>query len=211
MHDISLKNEASKTLAKSLFYNGELYCRAAYLLKAQRNSDVAMVLPGNVNAALSLELYFNSLFILDRGIEFRIGGRPSHRFDILFEKLSGNTQHSLIKKFNITIKERPTGDILMLEKIIKKEVPRSLKNNLDDWSKIFVELRYVYSFKKKYENKVLNMAFFPEIRSCVVSAILEKEPTWANPAIEDIEDFIPLYPDQYLAREEKLKNLQQYI
>ncbi len=203
---IDSKNDFLKSLAKSLFFNGEVYLRAAYLLNAQKNIDPALILPGNVNAALALELYFSSLFILDRKAEFRVGGRPSHRFDILFDQLTSTTRHILNKKFNDIINERPMNDVLIIEKVMEMAVPRTLKKNLENWSRIFVELRYVHAFKKKYENKKLDMVFFPEVRNCVVNVILEIEPTWANPGPKDIEDFVPLYPAEYLARQQLLKS-----
>ena len=58
-----------KSRARSIFGHAQVYERAARLLNTAGTSDPAMLLPSMVNAALSLELYFKSLYVLDRGAE----------------------------------------------------------------------------------------------------------------------------------------------
>ena len=61
-----------KSRARSIFDHAQVYERAARLLNTAGTSDPAMLLPSMVNAALSLELYFKSLYVIDRGAEFKV-------------------------------------------------------------------------------------------------------------------------------------------
>ena len=169
-----------KTLARSIFNNGQVYERAARLLNAAGTSDPAMLLPSMVNAALSLELYFKSLYILDRGVEFKVRGRHSHDFAALFEELHGPTKQHLVDQFNAALSARETNDIRAMERTFKWAVPKDLKTNLIQWASLFVDLRYAHHFIVKYQGKQKTMMFFPEIRNSVYNTIINRESTWAR-------------------------------
>jgi len=137
-----------------------------------------MLLPSMVNAALSLELYFKSLYVLDRGVEFKVKGKHSHDFAALFEELQEPTKRHLLAQFNTALSARDTNDIRMIERSLKMLVPRDLKTNLVQWASLFVDLRYTYEFIEKYKGEQKTMMFFPEIRDSVYNTIIDRESTW---------------------------------
>ena len=169
-----------KSLARSIFGNAQVYDRAARLLNTAGASDPAMLLPSIVNAALSLELYFKSLYALDRGAEFKVKGRHSHDFAALFEELHEPTKQHLLTKFNTAISARATDDIRMIESTLKMVVPRDLKTNLIQWASFFTDLRYADYFIEKNKGVQKTMMFFPEIRDSVYNTIIERESTWKS-------------------------------
>ena len=167
-----------KSRAQSIFSHAQIYGRAAYLLNTAGASDPAMLLPSTVNAALSLELYFKSLYILDHGTEFKVNGKPSHHFAILFEELQEPTKRQLLDQFNMALSSRNNNDILILKSSFNMVAPRDMKTNLVQWANVFVDLRYAYEFTEKNKGKPKSMMFFPEIRDSVHNTIIAREPTW---------------------------------
>ena len=150
-----------KSRARSIFGNAQVYDRAARLLNTAGASDPAMLLPSIVNAALSLELYFKSLYALDRGAEFKVKGRHSHDFAALFEELHEPTKQHLLTKFNTAISARATDDIRMIESTLKMVVPRDLKTNLIQWASFFTDLRYADYFIEKKQRGAKDYDVFP--------------------------------------------------
>jgi len=169
-----------KFLARSIFSNAQVYDKAARLLNAAGASDPALLLPSMVNAALSLELYFKSLYVLDHGSEFKVKGRHSHDFAALFEELHEPTKQHLLAKFNTAISARATDDIRMIESTLKITVPRDFKTNLIQWASLFTDLRYAYYFIEKNKGVQKTMIFFPEIRDSVYNTTIERESTWKS-------------------------------
>src|SRR5207253_2028335 len=82
-----------KERARSVFRSAEMYSRAAVLLNTSGNPTI--LLPSIVNAALSLELYFKSLYLLEHGADFKPRGRHSHDFHALYIELSASTRERL--------------------------------------------------------------------------------------------------------------------
>jgi hypothetical protein len=169
-----------KSRSWSIFRHAQVYERAARLLNAAGTSDPALLLPSMVNAALSLELYFKSLYVLDRGAEFKVKGRHSHDFAALFEELQEPTKEHLLAQFNTALSARNTNDIRMVESSLNMVVPQDLKENLVQWASIFVDLRYAYDFIETYKGEQKTMMFFPEIRDSVYNAIIGRESTWKS-------------------------------
>ena len=163
--------------AQAIFDHAQVYERAARLLNMAGVSDPALLLPSMVNAALSLELYFKALYVLDHGVEFKVNGRHSHDFVALFERLHEKTKEHLLARFNTALSARDATDIDMLERSMKVVVPRDLQTNLAEWASIFVDLRYAYDFIDKHKGNQRTMMFFPEIRDAVHSAIIDHEST----------------------------------
>ncbi|MDE1890453.1 MAG: hypothetical protein KGJ87_07560 [Planctomycetota bacterium] len=124
-----------------------------------------------------MELYFKSLYALDRGAEFKVKGRHSHDFAALFEELHEPTKQH---KFNTAISARATDDIRMIESTLKMVVPRDLKANLNQWASLFTDLRYAGYFIEKNKGVQKTMMFFPEIRDSVYNTIIERESTWKS-------------------------------
>ena len=104
-----------KSRARSIFGNAQVYEKASRILNAAGASDPAMLLPSNVNAALSLELYFKSLNILEHGVEFKINGKHSHHFAQLFQELKEPTRQQLIEKFKTAVSNMDPNEIPHLD------------------------------------------------------------------------------------------------
>jgi hypothetical protein len=169
-----------KSRARSIFDNAQVYDRAAHLLNAAGSSDPAMLLPSTVNAALSLELYFKSLYILDHGAEFKVNGKHSHHFAILFEELKEPTKQQLLSKFKTALAIMDAKYIPSAESSLKMVVPKDLKTNLVQWANVFVDLRYAHTFVEKNKGKPKTMMFFPQIRDSVYNTIIDRESTWKS-------------------------------
>ena len=129
-------------------------------------------------SALSFELYFKSLYILDHGIDFKENGKHSHNFAVLFEKLHMPTKLQLLDQFNVACAAMDSKCIPGVESSLKIVVPKDLKTNLVQWASVFTELRYAYELKAKGKQKI--MLFFPEIRNSVYNTIITREPAWVS-------------------------------
>ena len=167
-----------RNIARLIFGNAQIYERVYRILNAAGGNDPSLLLPGNVNAALSLELYFKSLNILEHGVEFKINGKHSHHFAQLFQQLKEPTKIQLSEKFKIAISNVDPNEIARLEWMLGGVVPKDLKTNLVEWSTIFTDLRYAHSFIEKYKGKKVAMAFYPQIVDSVCTVIIDREPTW---------------------------------
>lgn len=169
-----------KILALAIFKNAQVYERASYVLNAAGSQDLALLLPSKVNAALSLELYFKSLKIIEHGVEFKIKGKHSHHFGQLFQELSETTKDSLNERFKAAVSRMDPNEIPRLESAIGGVIPKDLKTNLVEWAALFTDLRYGHSFIEKYKGKRVAMAFYSQIVESVVGHIYEREPGWAS-------------------------------
>jgi hypothetical protein len=151
---------------KKILENAELYEKAAFILN-ERN----LFLPSQVNAALSLELYFKALYLIDKNEDFKIKRKHSHNFHELFNLLSSEIKEKLNMKFNYLLSQRNMDDVNQLEFDMKRDkieiiIPRTLEENLKCWSEIFINVRY------SYDNKELRiMLFLPEIQQVVKETI----------------------------------------
>ena len=169
-----------KNLALSIFKNAKIYERAATALQAAAHFDTPLLLPSNVNAALSLELYLKSLNILEHGVEFKIKGKHSHHFGQLYNELNEPTKLNLNMRFKSSVSQMNIDPITLLEREIGRSIPRDLKTNLNVWACIFTDLRYTHSFMEKYKEKPITMVFYPQIAESIVGHILEREPSWIS-------------------------------
>ena len=156
-----------KSVAKSIFKNAQIYEKAAWVIQSATMHEMALLLPRNVNAALSLELYFKSLNILEHGIEFKINNKHSHHFAQLFQELKEVTKRSLNERFEQAIFEMDPNEFLPLETAIGGVIPKDLKSNLVVWASVFTDLRYLHTFTEKNKNQKFTMAFFPQIANSV--------------------------------------------
>lgn len=158
--------------AKAIFFNAKRYSKANYYLNLASLQNVDLFLPSLVNAALSLELYFKTLFYLENATDFKISGKHSHNFSCLFDELKISTQKELEQSFDGLIRSRSLLDIEKIEQASAVVIPRDLKSNLKSWSDVFVKVRYIYDFS----GQSLPMMFFPEIEESVLLAIYKSKP-----------------------------------
>lgn len=164
--------------AHAIFRSAQMYERAARSLNAASSSDPSLLMPSVVNAALCLELYLKSVYVLDKQTEFKVRNRHSHDFFALFEQLPDSTRHQLSERFDGALAVRDMSDVNRLENSFQVVVARDLRANLANWATVFTELRYVYHFLERQTGQQKTMMFFPEIAASVAGVILDREPTW---------------------------------
>jgi hypothetical protein len=169
------RRKRMRDTALELFRTAGMYGKAARILNAHRPG---LLIPSTVMAAFTLELYFKSLYVLERHAEFRVKGRRSHDFYALFEDLSDSIQQELTRDFASGLAARDMRDIREVEETQKMAVPRDLKSNLKGWSGGFAQLRYVHEFIEKEKGTPWAWCFFPEIEASVVAAVTRRQPTW---------------------------------
>lgn len=158
--------------AKDVFKTASSYSKAARTLNQAVGGDLSLLLPSAVVAALSLELYFKSLYLLENNKEFKPDGRYSHDFHALFNLLPEVVKNALEQYFNVSIRDRNMEDVdlLMTEHAIT--VPLGLSENLSSWSDVFTKVRYIHD----RPGHQVSMFFFPEIEQAVIRVIRERHP-----------------------------------
>lgn len=169
-----------KLKAKGLFDGGEMYAKSARVL-----SNNGMFIPGVVNGALALELYFKSLYILDFSKEFKQNDRHSHNFLALFDQLPALTQTQLIREFDNEIAEMDQVNLKADNKIFKQmagvDVSIAFRANLIQWHDVFVNLRYLHEFTEDIKVKKSakrHWTFLDQIERAVRRTVFDKEPAW---------------------------------
>ena len=158
---------------KSMYKTAEVYSKAAKYLNG---IDMAVLLPSQVIASLSLELYFKSLYCFVFNKEFKINNKHSHDFHRLFLELPNDIKNSMCKEFQKILATRDMKDAERMESFSKIKVPRDLVENLRNWSSVFVKIRY---FHDKPKDSIV-MMFFPEIEEIVIKAISSLKPNLAK-------------------------------
>lgn len=162
--------------AHEVFKGAAAYSAAATMLNTSGKLEV--MIPSCVNAALSLELYFKSLYILEKGVDFKINGRHSHNFLKIFDDLDLATKTALNNDFDAKIKAADMTPVHTLKKNSGLETPLTLRPNLEHWSGIFVNLRYLHDFIEDESAKVVHMAWFLDIEAAVRHVIFSRQPNW---------------------------------
>lgn len=162
--------------AKSIFDSAKMYANAAKCLNSSSVKDTQLLMPSQVVAALTLELYFKSLYYLEKHQDFKVNGRHSHNFHTLYLELDTNTQKDLKSEFKNILQSRNMHNVNTAEAIIKAKIPRGFEENIKSWSNIFVKARYIYDAK----GEVKHMMFFPEIESALLK-VMQTKVSWAQP------------------------------
>lgn len=157
---------------KLMYQSAEVYSKAAKYLNSIGAQDMAMLLPSQVNASLSLELFFKSLYCFVYNKEFKINNKHSHDFHSLFLELPDNLQNLMNNEFKTLLTKRDMNDVENMEFHSKIKVPKELIPNLENWSSVFVKIRYFFD---KPKNSIV-MMFFPEIENIIKKAIIEVKP-----------------------------------
>ena len=163
--------------AKSIYDAASVYSRAAYLLSTQGGmslEDHSLLLPSVVNAALSLELYFKSLYLIEIKEDFKVNNKHSHDFQLLYTKLSAPIRREIEAEFSKQIKKRDMQSIKQLEILSGMQTKLDLQSNIKDWSCVFVKMRYFFDKNAP----PCNMSFFPEIEKALQNTIKRLKPDW---------------------------------
>jgi hypothetical protein len=170
------------TKPQKMFDNARAYSKASYILnqKALGRSfnvqDMDLGLPSMVNAALALELYFKTVYLLEKGEDFKVKGRNSHDFHLLFGELNNSTRQSMEAVFIESMRRRDMTDVEKIERDTSVSIPRDLVSNLFVWKDVFVDIRYIHERK----GKGMLMFFFPEIKNAVLAPIFLLKPEWEH-------------------------------
>jgi hypothetical protein len=168
-----------KDRARSIFLTACAYSKVAYLINSVSQNNPSLFLPSQVNAALALELYFKSLYVIDQNCDFKVNKKHSHDFYALFNRLSDQINVQLTHQFEGIIQTRDMKDITVLESASKVSVPRDLASNLQSWCKVFTKVRYVYD----KPSHTMPMVFFPEIEQVVKNTIISLKPEFQSDSI----------------------------
>ncbi len=157
--------------AKEIFVSACLYSEVARYLNQSSRSQ--FLIPSQVIAALSLELYFKSLYYLEKGTDFKIHDRYSHDFAALFMALTEDARNAIETSFRQSISARNMDAIRQLETFGRMKISLEFAEILKTWSKVFTDVRYLYE-EKAHKTMVL----FPELEHAVVMRILVIKPEW---------------------------------
>ena len=163
--------------AYSIFQTAGVYSKAAWVLNVQGGSSIAehaLLLPSMVIAALSLELYFKSLYLLENNKDFKVNGKFSHDFHALFNGLNDTVKNEIESQFAQILKGRDMKDVQMAKSLAGVTTRYDIKNNLENWSSVFVKVRYAFE-KKDIPG---TMMFFPEIETVLKNTIKKRKPEW---------------------------------
>ena len=77
-----------------------------------------LLLPSMVTAALSLELYFKALYLLENNKDFKLNGKHSHDFHALFNVLSNTLKQEIESEFDNILKNRDMRDAKLVKSLI---------------------------------------------------------------------------------------------
>lgn len=157
---------------KQIAHAAKIYSDAAFKLNSSFNvgENLYSLMPSQVLAALSLELYLKSIYYLEFGDDFKKDNKFSHDLESLFEKLKDSTKEFIMYKYNSIMQNRDMKDIRNLENAMNLQIDTSFLSMLNHWNGIFVNARYFY--ENKFANKM--MLLFPELEDSLRSFILEK-------------------------------------
>lgn len=158
--------------AKTIFTTAKSYAKAARTVNSSVENDPAQLLPSLVIAALALELYFKSLYFLEKNQDFKVSGRHSHDFFALFGHLSAASRGKLSQEFENQIINRDMKDVKAIERTSETSIPLKLEENLKSWSDVFTTVRYIYDRPKM----IKHMMFFPEIEQAAINTVLTLHP-----------------------------------
>ncbi len=131
-----------------------------------------------VNEALALELYFKSIYYLDKNKDFMIKGNYSHDFYKLFKELNPETKRDIKCYFKDALTQQKLNQIKEIESKTGVSIPFDLETNLKSWSQVYVKVRYIY--ENNLDN--LSMTFFEEIEKAVLRHTYNVRPEWEKKA-----------------------------
>ncbi|MEZ9860538.1 hypothetical protein CWO01_11000 [Vibrio splendidus] len=149
--------------AKKILESAVDYMKAANVLNHSSLQHPQLLLPSQVNASLSLELYFKSLYQLVFEEDFKVKGNHSHDFYRIYKALPDDMLKRMNDNFDSLIKGRDNSDIKKLRSESKVNISLKLESLVQNWSGVFTKIRYVY----EDHNGSYAMILFPEIAKVV--------------------------------------------
>lgn len=164
--------------ANDIFRTAETYSKSAKYLNSIAHHDHSQLLPSQVIAALALELYFKALYYVENCEDFKVNRKHSHDFHKLFQSLTETSRNALILSFESQILARDMQDIEAIEAASGVSIPRDLTGNLEVWSNIFTQMRYIHD--RAYAGTGRSMMFFPEIEKSARSVIIDLRPEFQS-------------------------------
>lgn len=163
-----------------IFLNACMYANASQFLFNNGLSlqNPEFFTPAIVNEALALELYFKSIYYLEKNKDFMIKGYHSHDFYKLFKELNPETKKDIKNYFKDALTQSRRDQIKEIKSKIGASVSFDLETNLESWSHVFIKVRYIYH----YTLRNLSMTFFEEIEKAVLRHIYNVRPEWKKKA-----------------------------
>ncbi|MDN3617510.1 hypothetical protein ACFFUS_06005 [Vibrio gallaecicus] len=149
--------------ARKILESAVDYMKAANVLNHSSVQHPTLLLPSQVNAALSLELYFKSLYLLIFGEDFKVKGNHSHDFYKIYKALPDEMRKRMNDNFDSLVKARDNSDVKQLREESKVNISLKLESLIQNWSGVFTKMRYVYEDHKGSYVMIL----FPEIAKVV--------------------------------------------
>lgn len=170
----------------NIFFAANNFANNAQLLlntiekKNEEKNILDILIPSALNAAISIELYFKCLYVLENidviGIENIERKFNKHRHDIgkLFADFNNETQDGIKDTFHTYVK---TESMLKLksqfEKLLDKPFEYDLHASLTENRLAFDNLRYVF-----IQSKWGSLTGTEALRMAAISQIREKNPRW---------------------------------
>ena len=156
----------SQDIARLILLQAGRFAFAAEALNPHQSHNPHMMIPSVVNGALTFELLFKCLYLIDTG------QNPSktHDYSKIFSSLRPDTQQEMKAAFDTLIHQRDMSDVTKIESTSGIKIPRDLYGNLQEGSKVFVDGRYVY------EGKPWIFMFYLEIKRILLDCIYRLRP-----------------------------------
>lgn len=152
------------------------YAKAARIINNHAGSEPRLLLPSLVCGALSLELFFKSLYYALNGRDFFENGRHTHDFSKIFDALDAGIKDRLNDEFQSALAHRDMADVVRLRQF-GISIGHELKNVLEHWSEVFVKFRYAYD----PPNSAIHAIFYPELEGALVNVIRQLRSEWPSP------------------------------
>ena len=116
--------------ARQILDAARLYSQVAKFVNGSGRQQFLM--PSQVVAALSLELYFKCLFFMENDADFKVNGRHSHDFALLFEALTEEARKDIETAFQERMSVRKMDDIMRLEEFGNMKIRTSVPKCIED-------------------------------------------------------------------------------
>lgn len=155
---------------KEIARAAKIYSDAAFQLNQSvklGQDDLLNLLPSQVLAALSLELYLKTIYCIDKGSNI-----SGHDLESIFNRLDESTKDFIIAKYKEAIQGENLDNIKSIANKLNIQADTSFLSMLKHWNGIFVDARYFY--ENRFANKL--MFLYPELKQSLVGYILEKRP-----------------------------------
>ncbi len=159
-----------KDMTESMFKTARFFEKASAVLNRElgKTNNFALLIPGIVNSAFSLEVYFKCLYKLESGADYP---KKEHNLLNLYNALDPETKKRIKVRYGELSEKNP---IAQAAKSKHKGLNTELEYVLAQAGNAFVEWRY------NYENEPHNFYGVDDTIRAVRQRILESKPEWKS-------------------------------